>query len=83
MHAAFHSRNHIKFFRAMKQATYLQACLMHQFVALVRSRVLQRWVKLTNDAIPQAIPLEQFANECCFASTVSRVLEGVAEAAQG
>jgi len=61
--AARHTNNYIGFFKLLKEATYLQACLMHRYFPGVRSNALECMnVAFTR----QSFPLQELCDLLCF-----------------
>jgi hypothetical protein len=57
-HCAYHDNNVIAFFRIVRNATYLQACVLHKYFSKIRSRALE-----TMNATfgKQALPMDEIA----------------------
>ena len=55
---AYHANNIVEFFRLVKDASYLQACLLHKYFTRIRSRVLET---INSTFGKQAMPLDEVA----------------------
>ena len=55
---AYHANNIVEFFRLVKDASYLQACLLHKYFTRIRSRVLET---INSTFGKQAMPLNEVA----------------------
>lgn len=60
---ARHTGNYQQFFALLRQATYLQACLLYRYISNMRSRALQRMNRAYRT---QSYPLEEIVELLCF-----------------
>lgn len=70
---AFQQGNYVRFFKILRQdprLSYLQACLMHQFVMPVRQRALAALAQLgSGSEVAALLPFEWFYRQLCFVDT--------------